>query len=140
MNHEAAPTRHPRRMSSNSNVQKFRSWAVARWDTRMRILLVEDEPKIAAFLHKGLAENGFVVDLARQGDDGLHLARTGAYDLVILDVMLPNLDGWAVLSALRQEGKQTPVLYLTARDPSSPRAAIVSASPTTAASRASWAH
>jgi two-component system copper resistance phosphate regulon response regulator CusR len=82
----------------------------------MRVLLVEDETKIAAFLRKGLAENGFVVDVARQGDDGLHLARTVAYDLVVLDVMLPNLDGWAILTALRQEGKQTPVLYLTARD------------------------
>ena len=82
----------------------------------MRILLVEDEAKIAAFLRKGLTENGFVVDHARLGDDGLHLARTGAYDLVILDVMLPNLDGWTILAALRQEGKQTPVLYLTARD------------------------
>jgi two-component system copper resistance phosphate regulon response regulator CusR len=82
----------------------------------MRILVVEDEPKIAAFLRKGLTENGFVVDVARQGDDGLHLARTGSYDLVILDIMLPNLDGWAILTALRQEGKQTPVLYLTARD------------------------
>src|SRR5579871_2183738 len=83
---------------------------------RVRILIVEDEVKIAAFLRKGLAENGFVVDLASQGDDGLHLARTIAYDLIILDVMLPNLDGWAILTALRQEGKQTPVLYLTARD------------------------
>jgi two-component system copper resistance phosphate regulon response regulator CusR len=82
----------------------------------VRILLVEDEAKIAAFLRKGLTENGFVVDHARQGDDGLHLARTGAYDLVILDVMLPNLDGWTILAALRREGKQTPVLYLTARD------------------------
>jgi two-component system copper resistance phosphate regulon response regulator CusR len=82
----------------------------------MRILVVEDEAKIAAFLRKGLAENGFVVDVARQGDDGLHLARTAAYDLLILDVMLPNLDGWAILTALRQEGKQTPVLFLTARD------------------------
>jgi two-component system copper resistance phosphate regulon response regulator CusR len=82
----------------------------------MRILIVEDEPKIAAFLRKGFAEQGYVVDLSRQGDDGLHLARTGSYDLVILDVMLPNLDGWAILTALRQEGKQTPVLYLTARD------------------------
>jgi two-component system copper resistance phosphate regulon response regulator CusR len=82
----------------------------------MRVLIVEDEPKIAGFLRKGLAENGFVVDVASQGDDGWHLARTVAYDLVILDVMLPNLDGWAILTALRQEGKQTPVLYLTARD------------------------
>jgi two-component system, OmpR family, copper resistance phosphate regulon response regulator CusR len=82
----------------------------------MRILIVEDEPKIVAFLRKGLAENGFVVDFASQGDDGLYMARTVAYDLVILDVMLPSLDGWTILSALRQEGKQTPVLYLTARD------------------------
>jgi two-component system copper resistance phosphate regulon response regulator CusR len=82
----------------------------------MRVLIVEDEPKIAAFLRKGLAENGFVVDVAGQGDDGLHLARTGDYDLVILDVMLPDLDGWSILTALRHEGKQTPVLYLTARD------------------------
>jgi two-component system copper resistance phosphate regulon response regulator CusR len=82
----------------------------------MRILVVEDEAKIAAFLRKGLTENGFVVDVANQGDDGLHLARTVAYDLVILDVMLPNLDGWALLTTLRHEGKQTPVLYLTARD------------------------
>src|ERR1700691_1989783 len=82
----------------------------------MRILIIEDEPKIAAFLRKGLAENGFVVDVASQGDDGLHLARTVAYDLVILDVMLPHVDGWTILTAIRQEGKQTPVLYLTARD------------------------
>lgn len=82
----------------------------------MRILVVEDEPKIAAFLRKGLTENGFIVDVARRGDDGLHLARTSAYDLVILDVMLPNLDGWSILKALRDDGKQTPVLFLTARD------------------------
>jgi two-component system copper resistance phosphate regulon response regulator CusR len=82
----------------------------------MRILLVEDERKIAAFLRKGLGENGFVVDVAATGDDGLHLARSLQYDLLILDVMLPGLDGWAILTALRQEGRQTPVLFLTARD------------------------
>jgi two-component system copper resistance phosphate regulon response regulator CusR len=82
----------------------------------MRILIVEDEPKTAAYLQRGLAENGFVVDVAGQGDDGLHLARAVAYDLVILDVMLPGLDGWSVLTALRQERQQTPVLFLTARD------------------------
>jgi two-component system copper resistance phosphate regulon response regulator CusR len=82
----------------------------------MRILIVEDEPKIAAFLHKGLTENGFVVDVADQGDDGLHLASTVAYDLAILDVMLPRLDGWSILRALRDAGKQLPVLFLTARD------------------------
>src|SRR5579883_1354549 len=84
-------------------------------DNVMRILVVEDEAKIAAFLRKGLTESGFVVDVAG-GEDGLHRTRSIAYDLVILDVMLPQLDGWAVLKALRQEGRQTPVLYLTARD------------------------
>jgi two-component system copper resistance phosphate regulon response regulator CusR len=82
----------------------------------MRILLVEDEVKISAFLRKGLTENGFVVDHANQGDDGLHLARTGTYDLVILDVMLPRIDGWTILTALRREGILTPILFLTARD------------------------
>ncbi len=81
-----------------------------------RLLIVEDEPKTAAYLHKGLSENGFVVDVARQGEEGLHLLRTGAYDLAILDVMLPQLDGWSVITAIRQEGQQTPVLFLTARD------------------------
>jgi two-component system copper resistance phosphate regulon response regulator CusR len=82
----------------------------------MRILIVEDEQKTASFLAKGLGENGFVVDVARRGDDGLHMARSATYDLIILDVMLPSLDGWAVLSAIRKGGNETPVLYLTARD------------------------
>ncbi len=81
-----------------------------------RLLIIEDEPKTAAYLCKGLTENGFTVDVARQGDDGLHLLRTGGYDLAILDVMLPRLDGWAIITALRQEGQQIPVLFLTARD------------------------
>jgi two-component system copper resistance phosphate regulon response regulator CusR len=82
----------------------------------MRILIVEDEQKTASFLAQGLGENGFVVDVARRGDDALHRARTTTYDLIILDVMLPGLDGWSLLSAIRQEGNKTPVLYLTARD------------------------
>jgi two-component system, OmpR family, copper resistance phosphate regulon response regulator CusR len=82
----------------------------------MRILVVEDEPKASAYLRKGLEENGFVADIAGRGDAGLHLARSGVFDLVILDVMLPNLDGWAIITAMRQEGLQTPVLFLTARD------------------------
>jgi two-component system copper resistance phosphate regulon response regulator CusR len=82
----------------------------------MRILVVEDERKTAAYLKRGLEENGFVVDLASSGDDGLHLARTGAFDLLILDVMLPGLDGWAVIKAVREAGRQTPALFLTARD------------------------
>src|SRR5262245_37581429 len=82
----------------------------------MKLLLVEDDPKTAAALRKGLAENGFVVDAATTGDDGLHLARTGVYDLVVLDVLLPGRDGWAVLRDLRAAGCQMPVLFLTARD------------------------
>ena len=82
----------------------------------MRILIVEDERKTAAYLHKGLSESGFVVDVANRGDDGSHLALSKDYDLIVLDVMLPERDGWAVLVAMRQAGKQTPVLFLTARD------------------------
>jgi two-component system copper resistance phosphate regulon response regulator CusR len=81
----------------------------------MRILIVEDEPKTGNYLRKGLAEAGFVADLARTGTDGLHLATTQDYDLVLLDVMLPGLDGWHVLRELRKT-KATPVLFLTARD------------------------
>lgn len=82
----------------------------------MRILIVEDEKKTAAYLRKGLAEHGFTVDVADRGDDGLRLAQTGAYALVVLDVMLPGCDGWAVLGQLRRAGCATPVLFLTARD------------------------
>src|SRR5438552_8302476 len=82
----------------------------------MRILIAEDEPKAAAYLRKGVSESGFVVDCADNGEDALHRALTGEYDLIILDVMLPGRDGWAVLEELRRHGKQTPVLFLTARD------------------------
>ncbi len=81
----------------------------------MKILVVEDEPKTGDYLKQGLAESGFVVDLARNGPDGLHQAGSEDYDLVILDVMLPGLDGWGVLRALRKEGRMMPVLFLTAR-------------------------
>lgn len=82
----------------------------------MRILLVADERKMIAYLCKGFSEHGFVVDVALQGHDGIHLALTGSYALVVLDVMLPQRDGWSVLQALRQSGSWTPVLFLTARD------------------------
>ena len=82
----------------------------------MRILVVEDEVKTAKFLKKGLGEAGFVVDVAADGRDGLDLASSLAFDLIILDVMLPGLDGWQVLSSLREAGKNTQVLFLTARD------------------------
>lgn len=80
----------------------------------MKLLVVEDEAKLADYLKKGLTEEGFVVDVARNGIDGLHLATEGDFDLVLLDGMLPGIDGMAVLAALRQS-RQTPVLMLTAR-------------------------
>jgi len=82
----------------------------------MKILLVEDEPKTGDYIKQGLAEAGFVVDLARDGVDGLHLGETGDHDLAILDVMLPQLDGWQLLAGLRRSGREMPVLFLTARD------------------------
>lgn len=82
----------------------------------MRILVVEDEIKTAKFLRKGLTEAGFVVDVAGDGLEGLHLAQEIECDLIILDVMLPGLDGWQVLARLREAGRSTPVLFLTARD------------------------
>jgi two-component system, OmpR family, copper resistance phosphate regulon response regulator CusR len=82
----------------------------------LKILVIEDEPKTGDYLRQGLLEAGFVVDLARDGRDGLHDALTVDYDLVILDVMLPSLDGWGVLRSIRAAGKELPVLFLTARD------------------------
>jgi two-component system copper resistance phosphate regulon response regulator CusR len=82
----------------------------------VKILIVEDEPKTGEYLRQGLNEAGFVADLAANGSDGLHLALHGEYDLVILDVMLPELDGWQVLASLRRRGLEMPVLFLTARD------------------------
>lgn len=82
----------------------------------MKILIVEDEPKTGDYLKQGLVEAGFNVDLVRDGMDGLHCGMTEAYDLIVLDVMLPGLDGWRVLQALRKAGKEMPILFLTAKD------------------------
>ncbi|WP_374514235.1 heavy metal response regulator transcription factor [Niveibacterium sp.] len=82
----------------------------------MRILVVEDEAKAGDYVKQGLTEAGFTTDLARDGIDGLHQALNEDYDLVILDVMLPAMDGWTVLQAIRRAGKEMPVLFLTARD------------------------
>lgn len=82
----------------------------------MKLLIVEDERKTASYLRRGLTEAGFAVDVADQGEDGLWRARSGGYDLIILDVMLPGRDGWSILAEIRREGKDTPVLFLTARD------------------------
>ncbi len=82
----------------------------------MKILVIEDEIKTAKFLKKGLTEAGFVVDVAYEGLEGLHLALEVDFDLIILDVMLPVLDGWQVLARLRESGRKALVLMLTARD------------------------
>ncbi|CAG0994898.1 Transcriptional regulatory protein CusR [Burkholderiales bacterium] len=82
----------------------------------MKVLIVEDEQKTGDYLKQGLTEAGFVADLARDGSDGKHLALIDDYDLVVLDVMLPGLDGWQVLRELRLAGRNMPVLFLTARD------------------------
>jgi len=81
----------------------------------VRLLLAEDERRAGEYLVKGLGESGFVVDWVRNGMDALHHARSEAYDLIILDIGLPHLDGWSVLERIREE-RQTPVLFLTARD------------------------
>ena len=80
----------------------------------MKILVIEDEPRAANYLQQGLRESGYTVEIATTGTDGLHAAVNGDHDLIILDVMLPGIDGFTVVSALRSS-KQTPVLMLTAR-------------------------
>ncbi len=82
----------------------------------MRVLIVEDYAPVRSALAQGLAEAGFAVDIAATGDEGLHLALTNDLDVVVLDLMLPGLDGFSVLSKLRESGSQTHVLILTARD------------------------
>src|SRR5216110_259953 len=82
----------------------------------MRVLLIEDKKKTAAFLAKGLREDDLAVEIAHDGESGLELARTKKFDLLIIDVMLPNKDGWAVVTELRKSGMRTPILFLTARD------------------------
>jgi len=82
----------------------------------MRILVIEDERKTAAFLAKGLREAGFSVDLAHDGETGLKFALASKFDLLVVDVMLPRKDGWEVVAGLRRDGMRTPILFLTARN------------------------
>lgn len=82
----------------------------------MRLLLIEDQKMASEYIAKGLVENDFVVDVAHNGVDGLHSLLTTDYDLVILDVMLPGINGWKVIEMARQAGKQTPIMFLTAMD------------------------
>ncbi|HEX9391974.1 MAG TPA: heavy metal response regulator transcription factor [Usitatibacteraceae bacterium] len=80
----------------------------------MRILVIEDEPKAGEYMRSGLTESGYVVDLASNGRDGLHMAQELHYDLILLDVMMPEMDGWEVIKKLDKQAN-TPVLFLTAR-------------------------
>ncbi len=82
----------------------------------MKILIVEDEHKAGEYLQKGLIESGYVVDLVHDGVDGLYHATSEEYDLILLDIMLPKLDGWQVLNTLRSSGIHTPVIMLTAKE------------------------
>lgn len=82
----------------------------------MRVLVVEDDPDVASFIKKGLQEERYAVDLASDGEDGLRLAREVQYDLIILDIMLPKLDGLAVCRRLRADRQHTPIVLLTARE------------------------
>ena len=87
----------------------------------MRVLIVEDDAKTASYLRKGLGEEGFVVDVASTGGEGLFLARSQSFDVIVLDVMLPGMDGWETLTTLRREGIGSRVLMLSARDAVSDR-------------------
>ena len=82
----------------------------------MRILIIEDEPKVAAYMRKGLVEQGFTVDVVDNGLAGLHQATTNTYDLLVVDVTLPSLDGWSIVERVRDASLSTPVLFVTARD------------------------
>src|SRR2546422_2484726 len=82
----------------------------------MRLLLVEDDPHLGRFIQKGLQEERYAVDLATDGEEGLCLATVNQYDLIILDIMLPKLDGFGVCRKLRADRKTTPILMLTARE------------------------
>jgi heavy metal response regulator len=82
----------------------------------MRILLVEDDKNVARFISKGLKENLFLVDLASDGEEGFELITQEKYDLIILDILLPKMDGWQVLQKIKEKGIETPVIILTARD------------------------
>lgn len=82
----------------------------------MKILVIEDDAKTASLMHKGLSQEGFIVDTCSNGEDGLELAISSKPDLMVLDVMLPKLDGWEVLKQMRRLGLSMPILMLTARD------------------------
>jgi two-component system OmpR family response regulator len=89
-------------------------WQLVKEDTLMRVLLIEDDQGISSFVVKGLREAGFAVDLASDGEDGLHLALTESYDVIIVDLMLPKIDGLTVITKLREQKPNVPVMILSA--------------------------
>src|SRR5512145_1676819 len=93
----------------------FLNLKISPYTLPMRVLLVEDEPKISAYVKRGLEESGYAVDAVFNGRDALDWAEAASYDLIILDIMLPIIDGQTVCRELRQRGDRTPVLMLTAR-------------------------
>src|SRR5690606_34955734 len=105
----------PRRFPDNSRVRPALAPSLSRSLNTMRILVIEDEAKQADYVRRGLTEAGYTVDVARDGIEGRYLASEGDYQLVVLDIMLPGIDGFGVLAALREK-RDTPVLMLTARD------------------------
>ena len=87
----------------------------AKGEERVRILIIEDDPKISSFIEKGFRESGYAVDVAADGEDGLYLARQGVYDAIVADLMLPKLDGLKMIERLRTQKINTPVLILSAK-------------------------
>ena len=114
---ERPASRTPDRAQERSNRNEpTRFWVGLAYDACMRLLLVEDDARIARFVAKGLREQSYAVDVATNGDDALYQAAINAYDLVVLDVMIPGRDGFAVCRDLREAGQKIPILMLTAKD------------------------
>ena len=97
----------------------------------MRVLVVEDETSLAEVVRRGLTQDGFVVDVMHNGEDGLWAATENAYDVIVLDIMLPKLNGYRVVEQLRARKIWTPVLMLTAKDGDSTRPTPSTSAPTT---------
>ena len=95
----------------------------------MKLLIVEDELKTANFLKRGFGEAGFTVSIAPDGSEGMRQIQSGASDLIVLDIMLPGMDGWSLLTWMRGSGIETPVIVLTARDQTASR--VSNSAPTT---------
>ncbi|HEY8270471.1 MAG TPA: response regulator, partial [Pseudobdellovibrionaceae bacterium] len=82
----------------------------------MKLLIIEDQHSVAQYLKKGLSESGYIVDLAHEGEEGFLIATSRSYDLIIVDGLLPKIDGWSLVKKLRSAGMAIPILFLSARD------------------------